>query len=76
MVESMVNTINNNFIAYLSSNCHVEIVCEEVKERVKREKTEKKEETRFRNAKVHIRGAVSKAIRNKKFVQVGGNKKQ
>jgi hypothetical protein len=60
----------------LSSNCHVEIVCEEVKERVKREKQEKKEETSIRNPKVHVRGAVAKAMRNKKFVQVGGAKKQ
>ena len=68
--ESMVNII---FLisAYLSSNCHVEIVCEEVRERVKREKVENKV-AKVTNAKVHVRGAVAKAIRNKKYVQVGG----
>lgn len=60
--------------AYLSSNCHVEIYCEEVRDRVKKEKTEKKEETKVRNVKRHIRGAVSKALKNKKYVQVGGKK--
>jgi large subunit ribosomal protein L17e len=62
--------------AYLSSNCHVEIFCEETKERVK--KQEKKEETtqkvRFINAKRHIRKALAKAYSKKKYVKVGGKK--
>jgi large subunit ribosomal protein L17e len=59
--------------AYLSSNCHVEVHCEELKERVKREKTEKKEEgQKIRNVKQHIRRAHAHAMRNRKFVEVGG----
>ena len=62
--------------AYLSSNCHVEIFCEETKERVK--KQEKKEETtqkvRFINEKRHIRKALAKAYSKKKYVKVGGKK--
>ena len=32
---------HGSITAYLSSNCHVEIFCEEVKERVKKEKKKK-----------------------------------
>ena len=61
--------------AYLSSNCHIEIFCEEVKERVK--KTEKKTEDKVKiiNPKKHIRKALAKAYAAKKFVVVGGKSK-
>ena len=63
--------------AYLSSNCHVDIVCEELKERVKKEKKveeQKNEKTKFINAKKHIRRALAKAYSSKKYVKVGGKK--
>ena len=61
--------------AYLSSNCHIEIFCEELKERVKKGAVEKKEEiVKVRNVKRHIRGALSKAYRERKYVEVGGKK--
>ncbi len=61
------------WIAYLSSNCHVEI---EVREKDKQVKKEKNENT---NAKVrldrHVRTGVRKAtaaaLKSKKWVQVG-----
>ena len=61
--------------AYLSSNCHVEIFCEETTKRVKKEKKEgetKKE--KIINAKRHIRKALAKAYSEKKYVKVGGKK--
>lgn len=61
--------------AFMSSPCHVELFCEEVKERVKKEKVNAKEEIpRIRNVKQHIRKAVAKNLRNKKFVEIGGKK--
>ena len=63
--------------AYLSSNCHVDIVCEELKEKVKKEKKveeQKNEKTKFINAKKHIRRALAKAYSSKKYVKVGGKK--
>jgi large subunit ribosomal protein L17e len=61
--------------AYLSSNCHIEIFCEELKERVKKGAVEKKDEiVKVRNVKRHIRGALSKAYRERKYVEVGGKK--
>jgi hypothetical protein len=58
----------------MSSNCHVEIICEERAEKVKKEKTEKKEDAKIRNVKVHIRKAHANHLKNKKYVEVGGKK--
>ena len=62
--------------AYLSSNCHVELFCEEIKEKVKKApQAEKTEEIgKVRNVKKHIRKALSKAYKDKKYVEVGGKK--
>jgi large subunit ribosomal protein L17e len=61
--------------AYMSSNCHVELFCEEIKERVKKEKTAKKEEgDKIRNVKRHVRRALAKSYSNKKYVEIGGKK--
>ena len=64
--------------AYLSSNCHVDIVCEELKERVQKEKKAKdqakEEKVKFINPKRHIRKALAKAYAQKKFVTIGGKK--
>ena len=63
--------------AYLSSNCHVDIVCEELKEKVKKEKKveeQKNEKTKFIHANKHIRRALAKAYSSKKYVKVGGKK--
>ena len=59
--------------AYCSSNCHVEIICEETKERVKKEK---KEETInvFVNPMKHVRRAIAKELAKKKYVTVGQKK--
>ena len=63
--------------AYLSSNCHVEIFCEETKEKVKKEKKEETtKEIKFINAKRHIRKALAKKYSTKKYVQVGGKKEK
>ena len=56
----------------MSSNSHVELFCEEVAEKVKKEKSEKKEEIRVRNVKQHIRKAHAGHLRKKKYVEVGG----
>ena len=56
----------------MSSNSHVELFCEEVGEKVKKEKSEKKEELRVRNVKQHIRKAVASHMKKKKYVEVGG----
>ena len=62
--------------AYCSSNCHVEILCEELKERVKKEKKEKKgdekKNTNFINPMKHVRRALAKHLKEKKYVKVGG----
>ena len=61
--------------AYCSSNCHVDIICEEVKENVKKEKKEeKKVENKFINPVRHIRRALAKHLKTKKYVTVGGKK--
>ena len=60
--------------AYLSSNCHVDIVCEELKEKVKKEKKVEEVKTKFINLKQHIRKALTKAYAKKKYVTIGGNK--
>ena len=53
--------------AYCSSNCHVEIICEEIKERVKKEK-----KTNFINPSRHVRRLLAKQMAKKKYVKVGG----
>ena len=60
--------------AYCSSNCHVEILCEEAKERVKKETREEGKETRFINPMKHVRRALAKHLKDKKYVSVGGKK--
>ena len=61
--------------AYCSSNCHIDIICEEVKENVKKEKKEeKKVENNFINPVKHIRRALAKHLKTKKYVTVGGKK--
>ena len=65
---------HGSITAYLSSNCHIEIFCEEVKERVKKEKKEEKK-VKFINPRKLIRKALAKAYAQKKFVEIGGVKK-
>ena len=60
--------------AYCSSNCHVEILCEELKERVKKEKKEEVKKTSFINPMIHVRRALAKHLKDKKYVTVGGKK--
>ena len=60
--------------AYLSSNCHVEIVCEEVKEKVKKEKKETTPKEKIINQMRHVRRAVAKHFANSRMVKVGGKK--
>ena len=54
--------------AYCSSNCHVEILCEEFKERVKKEKKEEEKKTVFINPMKHVRRALAKHLKEKKYV--------
>ena len=60
--------------AYCSSNCHVDIICEELKERVKKEKKEDEKKNIFANPMKHVRRAVAKQLAKKKYVTVGGKK--
>ena len=60
--------------AYCSSNCHVEILCEEFKERVKKEKKEVEKNIVFINPMKHVRRALAKHLKEKKYVTVGGKK--
>ena len=65
---------HGSITAYLSSNCHVEIFCEEVKERVKKEKKQIKD-VHLINPRKLIRKALAKAYAKKKYVAIGGEKK-
>ena len=61
--------------AYCSSNCHVDIICEELKEPVKKEKkAEEKKENNLINPVRHIRRAIAKHLKTKKYVTIGGKK--
>ena len=61
--------------AYCSSNCHVDIICEELKEPVKKEKkAEDKKENNLINPVRHIRRAIAKHLKTKKYVTTGGKK--
>ena len=61
--------------AYCSSNCHVDIICEELKEPVKKEKkAEDKKENNLINPVRHIRRAIAKHLKTKKYVIAGGKK--
>ena len=60
--------------AYCSSNCHLEILCEELKEKVKKEKKEEEKKTHFINPMRHVRRALAKHLKDKKYVTVGGKK--
>ena len=59
---------------YCSSNCHVEILCEEFKERVKKEKKEEGKKTNFINPMKHVRRTLDKHLKVKKYLTVGGKK--
>jgi large subunit ribosomal protein L17e len=58
--------------AYCFSNCHVEIICKEIKERVKKEKKEEEKRTNFINPSRHVRRLLAKQMAKKKYVKVGG----
>ena len=61
--------------AYCSSNCHVDIIYEELKEPVKKEKkAEDKKENNLINPVRHIRRAIAKHLKTKKYVTIGGKK--
>ena len=61
--------------AYCSSNCHVDIICEELKEPVKKEKkAEDKKENNLINPVRHIRRAIAKHLKTKKYVTIVGKK--
>ena len=61
--------------AYCSSNCHVDIICEELKEPVKKgKKAEDKKENNLINPVRHIRRAIAKHLKTKKYVTIGGKK--
>ncbi len=61
--------------AYCSSNCHVDIICEELKDHVKKEKKEEeKKDTNLNNQVRHIRKAIARHLKDKKKVTVGGKK--
>ena len=61
--------------AYCSSNCHVDIICEELKENVKKKKKEKsKKEVNLINTVKHIRRAIAKHLKTKKYVTIGKKK--
>ena len=63
--------------AYCSSNCHIDIICEELKEAVKKEKKEgEKKEDNLINPVKHIRRAIAKKLKTKKYVTIGGKKKE
>ena len=59
--------------AYLSSNCHIELVCEETKKSVQKQ-AQPKEETKFHfiNPRRHIRKALSSAYAARRWLEVGG----
>ena len=65
---------HGSITAYLSSNCHIEIFCEEVKEKVKKEKKEEKK-VKYINPRKLIRKALSKTYAKKKNVKKIGAKK-
>jgi large subunit ribosomal protein L17e len=59
--------------AYLSSNCHVFLVCQEKQDRIKKGAADTNEEVVVRgNVKKTIRKALAKSYKNKKYVEVGG----
>mgnify|MGYP002863836986 CR=1 FL=1 len=63
--------------AYCSSNCHIDIICEELKEAVKKEKKEgEKKEDNLINPVKHIRRAIAKKLKTKKYVTIGEKKKE
>ena len=57
--------------AYLSSNCHIDILCEEKSERVAKEKNEKEEPKKFICSRKLVRKACAKAFAKHKYVEVG-----
>ena len=62
--------------AYLSSNCHIDILLEEEKAKIKKEKKEQEIIPFAINIKRHIRKALAKAYQHKKYVVAHNDKKQ
>ena len=64
------------FLAYLSSNCHVEIVCCERPITVKKEVNTNAPAKVLRsvNVRTQVRKATAAALRKRKYVQVGSAK--
>ena len=62
--------------AYCSSNCHIDIICEVLKQNVKKEKKEGEKIQNFINPMKHIRRAIAKHMKTKKYVVVGGKKEK
>ena len=63
--------------AYCSSNCHVDIKCEVLKENVRKEKKEaEKKEDNLINPVKHIIRSIAKKLKTKKYVTIGGKKKE
>lgn len=64
--------------AYLSSNCHIEIQCQEIKEKVpkeqKKEETKENKKMKVRTARMLTRKCLAKAMMKKKYVPVGKKK--
>jgi hypothetical protein len=61
------------YLAYLSSNCHVELTVKERENQVKKEKNENTAvKTRLdRCVRTGVRKATANALKNRKWVQVG-----
>jgi large subunit ribosomal protein L17e len=60
--------------AYLSSNCHIFLVCKELTDKVKKEENKNKEFVKLRTPRRQVRKALANAYNNRKFVEVGGKK--
>jgi large subunit ribosomal protein L17e len=61
--------------AYLSSNCHIELFCEELPDKKNNKREETKERVvKSRNPRMQVRKALAKAYSARKYVEVGGKK--
>ena len=59
--------------AYCSSNCHFELLCEELKEKFKKEKKEvDKKEAKFINPMRHAKRTIAKHLVSKNYAKIGG----
>ena len=73
-IKELKKEVHGSINVYCSSNFHVEILCEELKEKVKKEKKEgEKKETNNINPMKHVRRAIANA--SKKYVKVEGKNK-